>query len=326
MEPAKISSKANSKLTKTPRTWAALNPGDIVDVVAPGFRATDEELAGGIRFLKAWGLKPRVPKPFFGKDVLCSNRDEVRLRHLIDALYAKDSKAIWCMRGGYGAIRLIPELARLRAPVGAPKLFIGLSDITSLHVFLGQKWGWPTVHGPLLDRLGRGAALPKWEKELRRLVFGEISKIEFKGLKPLNKIAQANGRVRARVSGGNLIVLQSTMGTKAQWNTDERILFFEDIGERGYKIDRVLEQFDQAGYFAKTRGVIFGQFTGGNEPDGSNKILPVMKRFAESVKFPVFHGFPCGHDVIQRPLPFETPSELVLGARGTLICETGAQP
>lgn len=303
--------------------WLPLKPGDIVDIVAPGFAPTVEELDSGIRFLEGWGLVPRLPRNIRGKDILCSNCDEVRFQHLKEALYAKDSKAIWCVRGGYGSLRLIPHLLKLKRPRTRPKLFIGLSDITSLHAFLNQRWGWPTVHGPLLERLGQGAALPKYERELKKFVFGEMTTIRFSKLKALNEAAQKDGVVRGRVSGGNLIVLQSSLGTKASWQTEGRILFFEDVGERGYRIDRVLEQFSQAGLFKRAKAIVFGQFTESHERDGRDLVPLVIKRFAQTVKIPVFSGLESGHDIIQRPVPFETPSLLRLGKRGELHCETG---
>lgn len=305
--------------------WLPLEKGDRVDVIAPGFRATDEELAGGIEFLRSWHLEPRVPKKLFGRDVISSNTDDARFEHLRAALYAPDSQAIWCVRGGYGSVRLLPRLAKLRPPKGRPKLFIGLSDITSLHIFLNQEWGWPTVHGPLLDRLGRKAALPKYEKEMKRFVFGGEPEIRFKGLMALNEAARRPGIVRGPLVGGNLVVTGGSLGTPFQVKTEGRILFLEDLGERGYRIDRVLEQFTQAGLFKRARAVVFGQIIGGKEADGSSRVWPVIHRFAEASRIPVVKGLASGHDVIQRPVPFATRAELRLSAKGRaeLICESG---
>jgi muramoyltetrapeptide carboxypeptidase len=142
----------------------------------------------------------------------------------------------------------------------------------------------------------------------------------------MNDLARKPGTLNGMVSGGNLIVLQSTMGTLGEWDTRGRFLFFEDIGERGYRIDRVLEQFEQAGFFKRARAVIFGQFTGGNEVNGKNLISSVLKRFAESAKLPVLSGLQSGHDIIQRPVPFETKATLALGSsRAILTCSSGAQ-
>lgn len=317
-------SKLSPRAANRPFGWTPLQPGDVVDLVAPGFACSPEHLEGAIEFLRTWGLKPRIWKKIFAKDVISSNTDEKRFAMLKEALLADDSKAVWCVRGGYGSIRLVPELVKLKKPKGPPKLFIGLSDISTLHVHLNQAWGWPTVHGPLLDRLGAGKAQPKYVRELHQFVFGETAEIEFAKLKALNAAAKVSGEVKGVVTGGNLITLQSTFGTKAPWQTDGRILFFEDIGERGYRVDRVLEQFRQMGLFDRARAVVFGQFTGGLEADGSTRVPQVLKRFAENAKIPVLSGLESGHDVVQRPLPFGTPSVLSLGEKGVLRCATGA--
>ncbi len=308
----------------TKNRWLPFREGDIVDLVAPGFACKPEELDGAIRFLREWGLKPRVPQKIFGRDVLCSSDDRTRFRQLREALLAEDSAGIWCLRGGYGSIRLIPELSRLRQPKGRAKIFIGLSDITSLHVYLGQAWGWPTIHGPHLDRLGKkDSAKPAYVRELKKLLFGEINEIVFDKLKPMNALARKRGTIRASVTGGNLVTLQSSLSTPGHWETRGRILFFEELGERGYRVDRVFEHMRQAGLFDDARAIVFGDFTGGLEPDGRTRVPAVLQRFADTVGLPVFSGIKSGHDVVQRPVPFETRAELVLGARARLVCETG---
>jgi muramoyltetrapeptide carboxypeptidase len=193
-----------------------------------------------------------------------------------------------------------------------------------LHLFLNQNWQWPTIHGPLLDRLGKGQTVPRYARELRDLVFGKTDEIRFAKLKPMNEAARKTGNIRAQVSGGNLITLQSSIGTKVHWQTAGQILFFEELGERGYRIDRALEHFAQTGIFAKCKGVIFGDFNGGDEPAGGNKVQAVLKDFASAQKFPVLKGLQSGHAKIQRPLPFHTPSVLKLSSGGgELICSTG---
>jgi muramoyltetrapeptide carboxypeptidase len=145
--------------------------GDIVDVVAPASKCTPLELRRAIQEIKALGLKPRVPKNLFGKSELFSNSDDVRLKHLKDAIYARDSKLIWCVRGGYGAIRLMPQIEKWPRPKQA-KIFLGFSDITTLHAHFNKRWKWPTLHGPLMDRLGRDAMSAGEKRALVGMIFG----------------------------------------------------------------------------------------------------------------------------------------------------------
>lgn len=301
----------------------AIEPGEIVDVVAPASACTREELKLGIRALREMGFKPRVPKDIFGKSLLFSNSDEKRLAQFKKAIFANDSRFIWCVRGGYGAIRLMQQIERWRKPKHA-KILLGYSDITTLHVYLNQKWGWPTLHGPLLDRLGRNSLTPSERKELFGLLYGKQSEVIFKNLKPMNRAARSNKTLRASVVGGNMTVLQSGLGTESALKPKGEIIFFEDTGERPHRVDRMLTQFAQAGWFDKARAVVLGQFILQNPKDRRGLWQDVFPRFAASVKIPVLKGMPVGHDPrAQRTLPFNTKAELHLGAKATLTVDSG---
>ena len=307
-----------------PRTITAPNtllaPGDIVDVVAPGFRCPPENLAGGIDFLRRLGLKPRVPADLFGDDLLCANSDARRLSLLKRALAARDSRAVWCVRGGYGAIRIIERLRALTPPRN-PKLFIGYSDATTVHWLLNQHWKWPSLHGPLLDRLGN-AAVPETEREeLQGVLFGGLPEVTFGDLEPLNAAARRRGMIKGSVCGGNLTVLQSLLGTPLQ-RRPRGLLFLEDVGERGYRIDRMLEQLSQAGLLRNLDAIVFGSFTGGREADGSNLGPQVLERFAAGQKIPVLRGIQAGHGEYQRPLFLRSPARLTCGAGAALTIST----
>ena len=287
----------------------SLRAGDLVDVVAPGFPTSRETVEAGLAWLRSIGLRARAPRDLFGRDVLAANSDDKRARHLVAALQNSESRAVWCLRGGYGAIRLLPSLARARRPA-RPKLVIGLSDVTTLLLFLEQEWGWASVHGPLLDRFANRRILPKQEREMRALAFGELDEIAHPGLRAMNGAARARGVAEGPATGGNLIVAQSSLGTPWAWRTDKHILFFEETGERGYRVDRALEHMAQAGAFRRARAVVFGDFEGGDEPGGGNKVKATLRRFAEAQTIPVFSGLKTGHGSVQRPVVVGAPSRL----------------
>lgn len=338
-------------------SWTALKTGDVVDVVAPGFCPTDDEVEAGVQFLESWGLKPRLPHDLFGSDTIASNTDEKRIKHLSHALLAKDSAAVWCLRGGYGAIRLVPGLLKLKKPAH-PKVVLGISDVTTIQLWLQLKWKWPSLQAPLLDRLGRtvNPALVREGKprpidaqveELRRIVFGETSTVLFEGLRRLDTAGhegetaahktsksgvggkskkKSEDLVRGVMAGGNLVTYVSAIGTGIHPNANGQILYFEDIGERGYRVDRLLEQLVQARVVsAKTKAIVFGEFIGGNETDGSNKVHDVIERFATTWArdngVPVFTGITSGHGVNQRVVPIGTEAMLDLRS-GSLEIET----
>jgi muramoyltetrapeptide carboxypeptidase len=298
---------------------APLLRGDIVDVVAPGFRCSEESLAAGVEFLRRLGLEPRVPRTIFGRDILCAHTDARRLEHLREAFAAPDSTCVWCVRAGYGAIRLVEPLLRGRPPRHR-KLFVGYSDATTLHYLINHHWKWPSLHGPLLDRLGAGTLPAAQVEELRAALFGETQQIRFERLAPLNAAARAREAVRSRIFGGNLTVLQTVLGTPLQ-RAPRQILFLEDIGERGYRIDRMLQHLAQAGALRDVRAVVFGAFVGGNEPDGRNLIPEVLRRFAREQRIPVLGGLPAGHGDRQRPVFFNTPATLHCGPAPSLTIE-----
>jgi len=301
---------------------ALLQPGDIVDVVAPGFRCSPEALQGGVAFLRRLGLRPRLPRSIFGRDILCANSDKLRFEHLRRALEAPDSRCLWCVRGGYGAIRLVDRLLALPAPPRR-KLLVGYSDATTLHYLFNHHWKWPSLHGPLLDRLGSGTLPPEELDELKAVLFGAQRALEFTGLIPLNAAARARRAVRSRVFGGNLTVLQTTLGTALQ-RQPRQILFLEDVGERGYRVDRMLEHCAQAGALHALQAVVFGSFIGGQEPDGRHLVPDVLRRFAREQPFPVLTGIDAGHGERHRPVFFNTPAVLNCGAAPSLSIATAS--
>jgi muramoyltetrapeptide carboxypeptidase len=281
------------------------------------------ELRKSIAAIRDLGLVPRVPKDLFAKSFLFSNSDVKRLAHFKRALLAPDSKFIWCVRGGYGAIRLMPDIEKWPRPRQA-KILLGYSDITTLHVHLNQRWHWPSLHGPLLDRLGKNALSANERRELLGLLFGRQEEVVFRGLRPLNAAARKARVVRAPVLGGNMAVLQSGLGTKSALKPKNCILYFEDIGERPHRVDRMLTQFLQAGWFKNCRAVALGDFVLGDARDRRYLWQDVMTRFAREVGVPVVAGIPVGHDPRRnRTLPFNTPAELHLGARPFLRVASG---
>lgn len=308
-------------------SWSFLQDQDIVDVVATGYPSKPHEVEGARDFLLKWNLTPRMPKGLIKPHFLHANEDQARFSFLKAAIESSDSRVIWCLRGGYGSNRLIPMLAKMKKPK-AKKLLIGISDITSLHTFFIQEWGWSTLHAPLLDRLGRNLVAPKHEKELHQILFGPEKSIEFKKLKPMNEAARKVQILKSRIVGGNLTVLQSSLGTPWQFSAKGALIFIEDLGERGYRIDRMLEQFRQAGMFEKCDGILLGDFIGGEEPStGKNNFDLVFKRWAKDLKIPIYKGLEAGHAVIQRPVPLNTHCVLEVDKNGkvSLKIETGGQ-
>jgi muramoyltetrapeptide carboxypeptidase len=294
-----------------------LSRGDTIDVIAPGSIGERAHLVKATKILQDRGYQVRWPHDLYGPTKIVSQTDERRFAHLREALVS-NSKLIWCARGGYGTLRLLPLLKKLKCPLNK-KLLLGYSDITSLHVFLNQYWSWPTLHGPLLDRLGRGVMSRREQNLLFSILEGEKTSVKFENLKVLSGPRKFSQPLRATVVGGNLVTAQSTLGTPFALNGRNQFLFFEEIGERAYRVDRILQHMRQAGLFARVKAVLFGDIVGVAPEEKRLIVSQVLKPFAQSSPFPVVTGLQVGHGSIQKVLPFLTPAMLEFsGSRARL--------
>jgi muramoyltetrapeptide carboxypeptidase len=240
----------------------------------------------------------------------------MRFEHLKNALQNPDTKAIICARGGYGSMRLIPKLTEINPP-DSVKIFVGMSDTTCLHLDLQQQWGWPTIHG--------AASPDKFSKEsiasLKSIFFGEVMEVKFPKLTPLNKYArEKKGVLKSSVTGGNLTIIQAGIGTSWQMDGRDKIVLLEEIGERAYRVDRMLVHLQQANIFSKVVAILVGDFLDGNEPNGSSLIEPVLQRFADSIDIPVLRIEGVGHGTVNFPIPCGTEAHLQMGDIFQLTC------
>lgn len=290
-----------------------LRAGDRVAVIAPASRCNPNVLSQLLDLLESWCLKPHVFEPIFGDDILCANTDAMRFFHLKQALLDPELQGVICVRGGYGSTRLLSLLQDMPTPCG-PKVFLGMSDITALHLFFQQQWGWPTYHAGLTrDKFTMESILAT-----KALLFGESQKIVYP-LIPLNEAARQTTTLHSCIIGGNLSLIQASIGTFWQMNARHKIIFMEEIGERGYRIDRMLEHLRQAGLFEDVDAIVFGDCLEGNEPNGSCLIDPVLSRFAQQTDTPVVRVHGIGHGTINHPLPLGVAVRLQLGARCQLL-------
>ncbi len=317
-------------------TYQKLQKGDIVDIIAPS-SARDVNLTAIAEIVRSFGLTPRIHDNMikFGADPFSANTEEIRFEQLKQAIYAEDSKVIWTFRGGYGASRLIPELLKLPLPTH-PKILIGYSDATALHILCIQKYGWSTIHGRTLSEFVARKLHLEEVSAMKKVLFGE-DKTVFNNLKLLNEaslnhkeisIKNISGdvaftqEIRSEVVGGNLALIQVSLGTPWQFNADNKIILLEDTGEKGYSIDRMLVHLAQAGIFDKALAVIIGDVTCEPEKDGTMLCDQAISRFADSLNIPVLSCPQVGHGEYNWPIPFNMPAVLTLGNSPTLVIDT----
>ncbi len=308
--------------TKSSPQWNLLKAGDPVDIIAPASHTSQLALDSGMDWLRSLGLVPRFRDGIIKGDLFFAAELEFQQQDLLEALNS-DSKAIWCVRGGYGSMRLIPLLNEIRRP-DHPKLLLGFSDITALHLYLNQKWDWPSFHSRNISAMRAEDHLTPDRQATQRLLFGIDHEITFQDLIPLNEFAAEEKEIQGRMVGGNLRILQSSLGTSWELQAKDKILFIEDIGERGYSVHRMLEQLKQAKIIHRDlKALAIGQFTEGEEKNGKDLIPEALKRIADELPYPVFTGLPCGHGTENYPLPLNTECKLKLGQSITLTCQSG---
>jgi muramoyltetrapeptide carboxypeptidase len=300
------------------KKWSCLATGDVIDLVAPASPSPREALENGIRWIEEAGFTPRVPENIMRPDVFFAAPLSEQLAQLKAAIYS-DSKMIWSLRGGYGSMRLIPHMKKWKKPETA-KIFMGFSDVTALQLFLTQEWDWPVLHGRNISAMNPDKK-GKDRNEVFDILTGKKSELVYKNLRPMNELAKKAGTIKGTVTGGNLKLLQSTIKTSFELDSRGKILFMEDVGERGYAVDRMLEQLWQAGIINRgPKALVLGDFIEGEEKDGRDLTGVALQRFADRAPYPVFKGMKCGHGDVNFTLPFNTPAEL---SKRTLRVKTG---
>lgn len=293
-----------------------------VAIVAPGFAPSYEVQKKIKEFAKMRSeFKFHFPAGLIKKNPLFSNEETQRAKYLVEALKDDAIDIIWCLRGGYGSLPLLKYLKDMSKPK-KQKCLIGLSDITSLHLFMNQFWGWSSVHGSNLDRWVTDRIPSDVLAELLGVLKKTKPRTTYKNVKPVNILANKLKSVKGEITGGNLITLSSHLGTPFQKSYQGRFLFIEEIGERAYKIDRCLTQLSLSGVLKGCRGILLGQFMSCFEPDGKELWPWVIERWAKDIGIPVYSGVPSGHEEEQWPISFGTPAEIkIVNDRRHLIIE-----
>lgn len=228
-----------------------------------------------------------------------SNTDENRFEQLKNAL-SDNTSIIWSLRGGYGSARLYDSLSKLKKPT-EEKVFIGYSDLTFIHLFLNQKWGWKTIHGAMILDLFDPKKDPKNFSMILDILSGKERELKYLGIKPFNSLANSIENVQGILVGGNLELLENSLGTPWQIIGKNKIIFIEDVGVKGYSVDRTLNHLKQANVFKEAKAVLFGSFIGSD-----NYVDFALERFAKNIDIPVYKADIFGHGNTNYPLVFNT--------------------
>jgi muramoyltetrapeptide carboxypeptidase len=327
----------------------ALVPGDTVMIVAPAKYLDKDRVALAKKRLEEMGFKVRIPEGLFRKKGFLGGTDEERAAELMAAFSDSKVNAIFPGTGGYGTTRIIDKLDYdvIRRN---PKILVGFSDITALHIAINQRTGLVTFHSPnpewglgVEKNLSPFAAKWFWRAILAKnyrdavgvenrlgytILTHPMDEDDLKSAELFDEVPRVytlhGGKGRGRLTGGNLSVMHAMMGTPFEIQTDGKILFIEDVGEAPYRVDRMLNTLRQAGKFDHVAGVILGQFTVREEElkwDDDALIDEVLRDYFGKLTVPVLTHFPLGHVRYNTTLPVGTMAELDADAQTLRILE-----
>jgi muramoyltetrapeptide carboxypeptidase len=276
-----------------------LRPGARVALVAPsGPLRGESDLEKAVSNTEAFGWTPVVGEHVLERDGYLAGSDAHRIADLNRAAADDAIDAVWCIRGGYGAMRLLDDLD-LDAWRGKPKALIGYSDITALHAAVGRHANLVTFHGPT----ARGELTPFTRDSFASVVRGDEKSWAIEG--PALQTLHA-GKASGRLTGGNLALVAALVGTPHALDLDGAILVLEDVSEQIYRLDRMLWQLWLSGALRNVAGLVFGQFTD-IQDDPANAERPLerlLREFAAKCDVPCIMNFPIGHvdDFVTLPL------------------------
>ena len=280
----------------------ALNLGDCIGIISPSSPVKQKVFEEGLKYLYSLGFKVKVGKYALEKSQgFLAGSQEQRLDDLHQMFQDATIHAIFCSRGGHGSLSLLDQIDYDLIKRN-PKIFLGYSDVTALHIAIGQKSGLITFHGPMVSDLIENA--PEYNKcMLKRCIMHP---------NPIGKICQPknsegiqviySGTVTAKLTGGNLSLICSTLGTEFEMDCKKKILMIEEVGEPSYKIHRMLAQLALSGKLSQAAGFIIGEFHHCTE-DEQYPLGAILKDVLIPYKKPTIYGVKCGHGEYKTTLP-----------------------
>jgi muramoyltetrapeptide carboxypeptidase len=273
-----------------------LKKGDTVAIVATARKNIEDNLQPAISWLKSWGLEVVIGKTIGLDKNQLAGTDEQRAADFQTQLDNPNIKAIWCVRGGYGTVRMI-DLLDFTKFKQSPKWIIGFSDVTVFHSHLNTM-GYASIHGimPVSSK-----ATEEAKETLRKALFGEPLEYAIPCVS-MNRYGDAKGEL----VGGNLSILYSLFGSNSAIDCTDKILFMEDLDEYLYHIDRMMINLKRNGCLESLKGIIIGGMTKMKDNDipWGKTALEIIDDVTKKYNIPVLFNFPAGHMADNRALIF----------------------
>ncbi|MFO7922923.1 MAG: LD-carboxypeptidase [Bacteroidales bacterium] len=278
-----------------------LKPGDKTGIISPSGKIGKGFLDNTVKLFKEWGFNVVEGNHVYSAHNQFGGTDRERISDLQYMLDERDIKAVICSRGGYGAVRVIDNIDFSRF-IESPKWIVGYSDITVLHSHINGNFRIESIHGPMAAELYRKRKVQASAKSmqlLKEVLTGSVPEYDLPG-HPLSR----SGRAEGMLTGGNLSVIYSLLGSPSFPDTDGKILFIEDVGEYLYHIDRMMVALRRSGILGRLAGLLVGGLTGMND----NKVpfgitaSEIIAGAVDDYDYPVCFGFPAGHQPENYPL------------------------
>lgn len=272
-----------------------LREGDTVGLVCPAGYVKEKALVQGIKTLEDMGLKVKLGAHVTDRYCYLAGKDRGRAEDLNRMFSDPQVKAVLCVRGGYGCTRIL-DMIDYNAIAQNPKILIGYSDITALHLAIAREVGLVTFHGPMVAEMGED--FPEYNMEyIRKALFHTSPLGEIKNppnQEPVEVLVP--GRAEGPVVGGNLSLLCATLGTRYEIDTRGCIFFVEEIGEPPHKIDRMLNHLRMAGKFKDASAIVFGQWTDCKDSKNPEySVQRILEEIGQQEKKPCISNLMVGH-------------------------------
>jgi muramoyltetrapeptide carboxypeptidase len=267
-----------------------LKTGDEVAIISPSFAVDKSKIESAVSFLENWGLKVHLGINTLRTNGPFAGTDRQRISDIQRVTDNKNIKAVFCARGGYGMLRIIDKIdfSFLKR---YPKWYIGFSDVTVLHLWLNIKYNLITIHGEMPVNYSNTAKSDETISSLYEALFGPGPSVQWTGrsLRP--------GNVTGELTGGNMSLIYSLIGTPADPDTKGKILFIEEAGEYLYRLDRMLVSLKLAGKLKGLAALVAGGFRDMEETSRPWNKTPsdLIKDIVYEYNYPVFFNFPAGH-------------------------------
>lgn len=303
----------------------ALKLGDTIGIIAPSSPADIDKVYKARSYINNMGFKVKLGKSCFETWGYLSGVDSIRAEDLDNMFADKEVDGILCLRGGYGASRILDKI-NFNIVKDNPKIFVGYSDITVLHTSFNQICDLVTFHGPM--------AASNMSDEIDQFTIDSFLKA-ITSTDPLGNIENpinekigclVPGEATGEITGGNLALIAGTLGTPYEINAKGKLLLIEEVEEEPYRVDRMLTQLALAGKFKDANGIILGDFKNCTPKEYVNS-LSLMEVFQSTIvpfNKPTIYNLKAGHSFQKITIPFGVEAKMVSDEGKLTILERAA--